>query len=217
MFFCQPFRYPRLCKKWNLIIIIGITSIIAFSYVIYTELTIGRKIAYMSFTCQLMNPKQSHIQTTVFVFIPLVISIFCVISINRVLAKQRMRIRHIALEVNPQMNNASQINPIKQLIKNGGKTIRLIVMVSGTFLASLLPSTIFRETVLMNGITWDDIITRRVYWAAILMRLEVIIGSVTFSCVNPIIYFYIEKVFYQELKARLTAKTGSPISSDINV
>ena len=213
MFFCQPFRYPRWFKKLNITLLVALTTIIVFIYIIYTELTIGRKLAYVSFTCQLQDVSQSFIQMVVFIIIPLTITMFCVIAISRVLTKQRMRIIDLTMVTgrsNSQSiatsNNANEVNPIKQLVKNGGKTIRLIVMVSGVFLVSIIPSAIFRQTVTMNGITWYDIETRSVFWASVLMRLESTIGSILFSTVNPLIYYYIEKVFYYELKMKLNLK-----------
>ena len=221
MFFCQPFRYPRWCKKQNINTVVGITTIITFIYIIYTELTIGRKLAYVSFTCQLQDAGQAYFQMVFYVLIPLLITIICIIAISRVLKKQRMRINNLTVlagNANCETTGSyHQINPIKQLVKNGGKTIRLIVMVSGIFVASVFPSAIFRQTVAMNGITWHDIETRSVYWASMLMRLETTFACVLFATVNPLIYCYVEKVFYYELKAQFKIKTRQVDATIISV
>ena len=149
---------------------------------------------------------QSFLQLIVFILIPLLITVFCIIAISFVIRKQRMRINDVSAALaeasNPSTNEINRVNPIRQLVQNGVKTLRLIGMVSGIFVASIIPSVFCRQVVAMQGVTWFDIETRSVYWASVLMRLESTVGSVLFATVNQLIYYYVEKVFYYELKAK---------------
>ena len=188
--------------------------LLSLFYSIYTEITIGRSLSYVSMTCQLKDEVQSKLQLALFLAPSLVVCMVCTVKIWLCLRLHTQRIIDVTLR-NDDTRNARRTHPMRRMVNSCLIAIRLIVMVSGVFLVTLIPSILLRQIIFSQGVTWLDIETRANYTAAIAMRLELIVGSIVFATLNPIIYYSVDKQLYQQLKEALGLRIGnSPISSD---
>ena len=70
------------------------------------------------------------------------------------------------------------------------KAFRMIVLVSGAFWGTILPSYVIRACLFMSGHTWAGLDTRDYATQAIIMRIGNYGYSSVSSLLNPIIYFY---------------------------
>ena len=190
----------RVCSKRRINFVISALNIISFLYVFYTERTIGSKLSYVSLSCQLQNATHSHVQLIVVVLIPVSFITFSFVSIFRV-ARNAQDNNNMRIPLGRLNNDTHQrVDPIRRRFRNLRNAIRLILMTSGMFLVTIVPAAISREIVLLHGVTWQEVETRQVLWASLLMRLETTFESVLFAAVNPIIYYRTERNLYVEFK-----------------
>ena len=183
LYFCHPMRYQSILKAHVLATVIIAIFAAPNVYCAVTEFLIGRQYHSSVLGCNFGGGKiliQSTIQLLCFLMPPAVVTIVSTYKIWRLLVQVNVA------PVAPDGAVTQSVAPGHQATK----VIRMILLVSGTFWGTYLPSIIMRVTIFSLGITWEDVNSRDSLMASMLIRTATILFTCVSSTLNPFIYYY---------------------------
>ena len=192
-FFCKPFHYERYFKPKVVMTILLMLALVVVSYVISTELLIGRKTFYVNLHCQLADAKTHAYIQLALVFAPTLFMIaFGTIQIQRLIKRQQQVVNALVLpqDTNIKKHKGVITTPVGKKAKHA---VRLVLLLSGVFVGTHLPAYILRSVMFSIGISWEDVETRKHFTASVILRVEAVIEACVAPAFNPIVVFFINK------------------------
>ena len=144
-FFMHPLIYPARFSKIKIMLLV--VSIPGILFGVFTEIFIGREFRAVVLECQLPNTTAVNLIMILLFLVPaLLIMTFCMVSLIRLAAKQKTQVEALQTDV------LGNVTKTRKLVKNAKDSIRMILLVSGTFYGSYLPIYFIRDAVFKRGI-----------------------------------------------------------------
>ena len=179
-YFCRPFHYERWFNIARIVVTLGMCYAIPATLVTTREAIFNYSFHASSLSCYISNTGIHRYALLVVIVLPSVaVTVYCMIRVW----KLSMR-----AEVSPgvQGNQQNQSTPVQQ----ARKTLKMILLLSGTFWATALPAIVGRFIIFNANYTWEDLDTRRYVVPSMILRLAVFTHCFISSAVNPVIYYY---------------------------
>ena len=182
VFFCHPFRYLQQFSKARIVAAVVMCYTIPIIVLMTPSMESGSTFHASILSCTISDNKPSGKFFALIVLPSAAVTIYCMI---RVWCLSR------SAAVGPGVvgNQQTLATPVHQ----ARKTLKMILLLSGTFWVTSLPAYVSWMTIFMAGNTWEDLDSRRYIGPSIVMRLTMFTHCFVSSAVNPLIYYYSRK------------------------
>ena len=190
-YFMHPLKYPQRFNKRNIKKIFLAVSTPGILFAVFTEVFVGRTFHAVVLDCMLPFTTPLNL-IIVFLFgLPnIIINIFCIVSLLKLLKKQRRQVQALQIEGSVCMPGKAK-RPVKD-------AVRLILLVSGIFYGSYVPAYLIHEVIFRN-VTWESLNARDVETLSVLYRVFSTVASCTPACLNPWVYIYVNQDLRKEM------------------
>ena len=183
-YFCHPFHYERRFSTALIVITLGMCYAIPVTLVATREALFSTSAFHASnLSCNISNAGIHRFTLLVVIVLPsIAVTVYCMIRVWKLSRRA---------EVSPEVqgNLEIQSTPVQQ----ARKTLKMILLLSGTFWATTLPAIVGGIIILSADYTWEDLDIRRYLVPSIILRLAVFTHCFISSAVNPVIYLYSRK------------------------
>ena len=194
-YFCYPFKYVRYFSPLRIAVVSVLIILIPVVWCVVTGIVIGRRqLSTAAMLCQLPQAiKALPSQMIIFLFPSIFGILLSFIQIFRLRHRALKQVHCQAEEVGQAGLNPAVVTPTN--LKSMKAALRLLLLTSGSFWGTLIPSWAMRTIVLTSGSSWEDLDNRVNIWNTIVIRMHVLILSSFASALNPIIYFALHADF----------------------
>ena len=176
-FFCRPYHYEHRFKISRVAGVLVMCYTIPAVIIVIQGMMSDRTFHASSLSCILSDtPTHSGIIFICIMLPSATVTVYCTIRVWRLI--RTAAVAPAAVENQPI--------PVPQ----AKKTLKMMLLLSGTFWGTTLPTSVVWTAIIMAGYTWDDLDSRRYMGPSIMMRLTVFMFTLVSSAVNPLIYYY---------------------------
>ena len=203
--FFRPLTYNSYFSFKQIVVVTVILHVIGQTFSIAIQIVAGRDMVTTGLTCQ---PDAAKLQFTnpiillLFFLPPAIISGIVLIRLGMLIS------RHKALvAAQPSAVESNQIEKErKKQVFSVKKAIKMVSLVSGSFLITTLPSVFIRIGIFSSGVTWKQTDTRENMTEFALSRFSYFSVAVLSSLINPLIYVYAQNDLRKYAKKYLGLK-----------
>ena len=202
LYFCRPIIYMTYVSRRVVYAAFACAFLLSASYTVATELAVGRVPVIHSLSCQLPNSIVNILlQNVLFILIPLVIIIVCARAIYGKIVRKRNDSPGHQLETLPNLANAveqARANHPQQnsfSLKHAWKAIKLVAILSGTFLVMQLIPFIARLIMALLGVEFSSGLNGDFPLSTFVLRWVDMIYGVFYPSLNPLILWRLDKQY----------------------
>ena len=183
VFFCHSFRYLQQFSKARIVAAVVICYTIPVIVLMTPSMESGSTFHSSILSCTISDNTKPSAKLFALIVLPFAaVTIYCMIRVWCLS-------RSAGMGPGALGNQQTLTTPVHQ----ARKTLKMILLLSGTFWATSLPAYVSWMTIFMAGNTWEDLDSRRYIGPSIVMRLTMFTHCFVSSAVNPLIYYYSRK------------------------
>ena len=185
-YFCHVYKYQSWFSTRRVVLFVSLAYLLPLLMITVEEVQVGRVYHATLLSC--------HLEVSGFVTVYKLFVIVLPSIITTAICTYKVWRLKATAQVNPAPNNnaaahAPSVTPVEQAIK----TVRMILLLSGSTWGSILPSLIMRRVIMSMDYSLEDLDSRLHYHASITYRVSLIMTTTIPSAVNPPIHYFCRK------------------------
>ena len=199
-FFCRPFQHERF---FTLKVVVGVSCVLIAAPLVWSiavDLHTPRVFSSTILVCQLPNQRPWLVpQVCMFVAPSILGTVFSATMIRRLQSRAQSRVEPSPPPPSPSPQPSTNQQPAQvkvdrqQLQRSIKKGLRLILLISGAFWGTLIQSWALRVSVLVTGVTFEQLDSRVDFTKFLLMRGHILLWGYFSAALNPVIYFALHR------------------------
>ena len=211
--FFRPLTYNSFFSPKKIIITSLCIHLFGQTYAIVTNALFGRNLATTALHCQPSAAGLLYLNpiTAALFFIPSVcMSFYVLFRLSALITKHKAQVSALS-----SGNEASQEEKQrKKQVFSGKRAIKMVALVSGSFLGTTIPFVFIRVALFSSGVTWKQTDARENIVDFAITRLCYLAVTLLSSVANPAIYLYAQNDLRRLVKKHLGIKVhGSELET----
>ena len=191
VFFCWPMYYNRKVTVTKITCLVVSIYVTTLSYMFILKVVLGMTYQASYLICMVSHSLvKKYIQVSLVFALPLILLIVIAVLIGKTTWSA-----HVA----PAVPQGVTIPPPPPILM-ARKVVRIILLVSGTFIMVRLPAMLAKKIITGGGYTREDLNARVALWPVIVIRVCTLVQTVLSPILHAAINFYCRKQLRRELK-----------------
>ena len=203
--FFRPLTYTRYFSPKKIIVTSMIIHLIGQVYAGISMITVGRVMVTTALNCQPRAAGLVYLNpiTTIFFFMPpACMSGYVLARLTALISKHKAQVS--ALPSGSEANQAAKQS--KKQVFSGKRALKMVALVSGSFLGTTVPFVLIRVALFSSGVTWKQTDARENIADFAISRFCWLAVAVLSSLANPAIYVYAQTDLRKLAKKNLGMK-----------